>query len=349
MRLKNCTLENFMNEIKNRNIFCFGASRMPEELSEEYPECHLEERIRYFCDNDAGKWNTYFRMASKDILIVSPEKLASAMRNEDILLITSGHYKAIYEQLQRISALDHIDCYIWPAIAPQYKTDPYLADKLKLHERSIEVIPKTIHYFWFGGKELPPLEQKCVDSWKRVCPDYEIIRWDESNYDISCNQYMMEAYQEKKWGFVPDYARLDVVYRYGGIYLDTDVEVLRPLDDLLKLDGFAGFESKWLIALGLGFGARPGHPMIREFARSYENRHFILENGTLDMTASPLIQTELLKQQGFVCNNQLQMINDMVFLPAECLSPDYHLIPHVTDNTYIIFPGHGHRERIFRN
>lgn len=89
------------------------------------------------------------------------------------------------------------------------------------------MIPKIIHYCWFGGAEIPEHDKKCIESWKKYCPDYQIIRWDESNYDYKKNPYMKEAYEAKKWGFVPDFARLDIVYEHGGIYLDTDVEIIR--------------------------------------------------------------------------------------------------------------------------
>ena len=119
------------------------------------------------------------------------------------------------------------------------------------------MIPKKIHYCWIGGNPLPELAIKCIESWKKYCPDYEIIEWNEKNYDFRKNQFMREAYDEKKWGFVPDYARLDIIYEHGGIYLDTDVEIIKPLDSLLKEQGFAGMEQPGIVALGLGFGAEP--------------------------------------------------------------------------------------------
>ena len=91
------------------------------------------------------------------------------------------------------------------------------------------MIPKVIHYCWFGGNEMSALEKKCIESWKTQCPDYEIVRWDETNYDVTKNPYMQQAYAAKKWGFVPDYARLDILYQHGGFYLDTDVELLQSL------------------------------------------------------------------------------------------------------------------------
>ena len=118
------------------------------------------------------------------------------------------------------------------------------------------MIPKIIHYCWFGGTEIPEADQKCMASWRKYCPDYTIMRWDESNYDYTKNQYMREAYEAKKWGFVPDFARLDIVYTYGGIYLDTDVEIIRNIDDLLVNSAYMGFESGGAaVNPGLGFGA----------------------------------------------------------------------------------------------
>ena len=106
------------------------------------------------------------------------------------------------------------------------------------------MIPKVIHYCWFGKNELPEDAKRCIASWKKFCPDYEIIEWNETNYDVRKNKYMSDAYDEKKWAFVSDYARIDIIYNYGGIYLDTDVELLRPLDELLKDKMFCGWESR---------------------------------------------------------------------------------------------------------
>lgn len=105
------------------------------------------------------------------------------------------------------------------------------------------IIPKTINYCWFGGKDLPELAQKCINSWKKYCPDYKIVRWDESNFDINCCSYVKEAYQEKKWAFVSDYARFEILYKYGGIYFDTDVELIKPIDDIIAQGSFMGTEK----------------------------------------------------------------------------------------------------------
>src|SRR5699024_3155952 len=121
------------------------------------------------------------------------------------------------------------------------------------------MIPKIIHYCWFGGNPLPEKEQKCIASWRKYCPDYEIIEWNENNFDINQNMYIKQAADEKRWAFVSDFARLDVIYRFGGIYLDTDVEIIRNLDPLLRNKAFVGIDNvtgeEYSINTGLGFGA----------------------------------------------------------------------------------------------
>ena len=143
-------------------------------------------------------------------------------------------------------------------------------------------IPKVIHYCWFGKGEMPKLAKKCIKSWKKYCPDYEIICHNEDNFDCFQNRYMSEAYQAKKWAFVSDYARLKIIYDNGGIYLDTDVEIIKPIDDLLRNKGFMGFDEKGIVATGLGFGAEKGNEIIGEFLKDYNN--YIKENpGLKDM------------------------------------------------------------------
>ena len=131
-------------------------------------------------------------------------------------------------------------------------------------------IPKIIHYCWFGGGAISPENRKCMKSWKKYCPDYKIIEWNEQNFDIGTNRYAQQAYEAKKYAFVSDYARLAVVYEHGGIYLDTDVELVRPLDELLELPGFMGFQNNNEVATGLGFGARKGNPVVQALLRDYD-------------------------------------------------------------------------------
>ncbi len=200
------------------------------------------------------------------------------------------------------------------------------------------MIPKVIHYCWIGDNPLPESAKKCINSWKKYCPDYQIIEWNEQNYDFQKTTFMREAYSAKKWGFVPDYARLDIVYRYGGIYLDTDVEIIKPLDTLLDYRGFAGFENSEHIALGLGFGAEQGNEIIKELLDSYEDKHFINEDGGVNLVSSPLIDTKTLQLVGLQCNGSKQTINGFVFLPVDylCAKSYYDGIIRITENTLSI-------------
>lgn len=200
------------------------------------------------------------------------------------------------------------------------------------------MIPKKIHYCWFGGNPLPELVQKCIASWRRFCPDYEIVEWNESNYDVTKNAYMHQAYQSGRWGFVPDYARLDIIYTHGGIYLDTDVELIRSPDELLELEAFAGVEqNSEYVALGLGFGAVKGHPAIREMRDYYENISFI-KDGEPDLTPAPKINSEALRALGYVFSEQPTAVCGMTVLPSEYFCPVNYDTDEltVTEKTYSI-------------
>ena len=183
------------------------------------------------------------------------------------------------------------------------------------------MIPKKIHYCWFGRNPLPELAVRCLESWKKYCPDYEIIRWDEDNYPVSKNPYMQQAYEARKWGFVPDYARLDIVYQYGGIYLDTDVEIIKSLDDLLTESAFMGFEAADRVNLGQGFGAEAGHPLIAEMRDRYETLQFSNPDGSLNMVPSPQYQTEVLKRHGLQSGGLEQRILDAHIYPVDYFCP----------------------------
>ena len=187
------------------------------------------------------------------------------------------------------------------------------------------MIPKIIHYCWVGGAEKPQSVLYCIESWKKYCPDYQIIEWNESNYDFSKNEYMKEAYEAKKWGFVPDYARLDIVYEYGGIYLDTDVEIKKSFDSLLEENAFMGFENtgdgEFFVNCGHGFGAEPHHFIIKAARDMYDTMHFRNGDGSLNMLASPHYTTEALVNFGLVQNNTDQTLPQMKIFASDVLCP----------------------------
>ena len=178
------------------------------------------------------------------------------------------------------------------------------------------MIPKKIHYCWFGGKEKPNDVMLCINSWKKYLPDYEIVEWNENSFNIeNSNLYVREAYVNEKWAFVSDYVRLVALYEQGGLYFDTDVEVFRSFDDLLEDDCFFGFESKDYIASAV-MGCKKGHWLIKSFLSTYDKRRFVLENGSFDMTTNVVILTNLLKDNGLIRNGRRQKLeNDITVFP----------------------------------
>lgn len=202
------------------------------------------------------------------------------------------------------------------------------------------MIPKTIHYCWFGHNPKPKLAEKCIRSWKRYCPDYEIIEWNEENFDISSAPlYVRQAFEAKKWAFVTDYVRLDIVYRHGGIYLDTDVELIKPLDPLLQNKAYFGLESPHHINTGLGFGAEKGILVLKEMLATYQAIPFLLSDGGFDETPCPDRNTEALLPYGFIPKNEEQLLDGRIHVyPTEYFCPLNYYTREMnrTETTYSI-------------
>ena len=192
------------------------------------------------------------------------------------------------------------------------------------------MIPKIIHYFWFGENEIPEKDKKNIETWKKYCPDYEIRLWNEKNYSIPNVGYVQDAARMKKWGHVCDYARLDVLYRYGGIYLDTDVEIIKPFDELLEYRGFIGFENLSNVNTGQGIGSEPGNKSVKGMMDAYQNRSFILEDGSCDLTPCPEINTIYLVEKGLIQNNTRQTVEELEVFPTEYFCPKHILTGKIT-------------------
>lgn len=201
------------------------------------------------------------------------------------------------------------------------------------------MIPKVIHYCWFGHTPKPKLFYKCYKSWKKKCPEYEIVEWNESNFDISsCPLYVRQAYEAQKWAFVTDFVRLKIIYENGGIYLDTDVEVRKNLTSLLKYDAYFGFENNCFIATGLGFGAIKKSKIIEELIKDYETIPFVLNDGEYDETPCPERNTPHFKKYGFEINGETQVKDNICVFSSEYLSPLSFETgkKHITQNTISI-------------
>lgn len=199
------------------------------------------------------------------------------------------------------------------------------------------MIPKIIHYCWFGKNPYPKEFLEYFNGWGEKCPDYKIIEWNEENFDINSNIYVKEAYQSKKWAFVSDYVRLWALYNFGGIYLDTDVEVLMPLDSFLDNHAFSGFESNNSVPTGI-IGSEKGNQVVKDLLTEYDNKKFILNDGSMNMHTNVEYITQYFKKNGLIPNNQFQIIKGFALYPNEYFCPmnSRTLEIKCTSNTYTI-------------
>lgn len=206
----------------------------------------------------------------------------------------------------------------------------------------IDKIPKIIHYCWFGKNPMPKEGIKCIESWKKYCPNYEIKEWNETNFDINCCSYVREAYEAKKWAFVSDYARYKILYDYGGVYLDTDVELIKSLDKLVEKGNYMGCENydhkKMLVNPGLGCASRPGDELYAEIIDDYEKSSFKNEDGSLNLYTVVQRTTFFLEKYGLQKSTEIQDIKGITIYPADYFCPidmrDGRL--KITNNSYSI-------------
>ena len=218
------------------------------------------------------------------------------------------------------------------------------------------MIPKMIHYCWFGGNPLSDDAKKCIDSWKKYFPDYKIKEWNESNYDLNSCLYVKEAYVAKKWAFVSDYARFDILYDYGGLYFDTDVEVIKSFDDILSRGGFMGqeagaslgvnltsnkvgfLESGVVVNPGLGIAVAPGLRLYKEILDYYKTLHFIKDD-VVNTTTICTYTTEILKKYRYdEFKEDIQDVAGITVYPPEYFCPQNCITGEmkITENTHSI-------------
>lgn len=311
----------FTDKIDNYSeIICYGAGRRILCL-EKYFSDNVLTKISMIADSDLKKKNQETVINKRVYHVININDIETVKENVAILITCADCFEIIdmLEKNEKTCQCDILSLeYMIRTIEEDFAMSRKIPDQLRLTDK--QKIPKIIHYCWFGGQPIPDQYKKYMESWKKYCPDYEIRRWDENNYDITKNKYMYDAYKRKRWGFVPDYARLDIIYNYGGIYLDTDVELIKNMDDLLYQEGFAGFESINYVALGLGFGAVRHLPVIKKMMEDYEYCKFISNNGAENLIASPTFQTKVLEKEGLIKNGEYQRVAGMTIYPEKMLS-----------------------------
>ena len=194
----------------------------------------------------------------------------------------------------------------------------------------MEKIPHVINYVWFGGGKHSKLQKKCMKSWKKFCPDYEIKRWDESNFDISTAPlYVQQAYDAKKWAFVSDYVRIKVLFEHGGLYFDTDTEVLKDISHLVENNAFIAFESNEMLNTGV-VGACKNDALLQELLKEYEKLSFYDENGNMNTVVTGKYTTKVFFKHGLITNGKEQKVENWKIYPFNFFYP----VKVINNNTY---------------
>lgn len=316
MKTVNCSFEEFNKYVSDKRLVAFGGGAFLQVISLNYEELGLVNKIDYITDNDPDKDGTTYELHGRMISVYSLRHLLEDDLDDVVILISSLDYALdIYNQLDEISKLQDVPCLCLPLLIAFRDDEPRSG---LLHQVDTK-IPKIIHCFWFSGSEKDDMAKKCINSWRKYCPDYEIKEWNADNYDLTKNKYMFDAYKAKKWAYATDYARLDTVYEYGGFYFDLDLELIKNIEDLRHADFVAGFGPIRDIELA-AFGAKKNSSLLGDILESYEDREF--DPSTLSLTeVQPVYMDAFMRNKGFVINGAYQNVDGNILLHRDAFSP----------------------------
>lgn len=337
MILKNSTMGEFIQHNSGKTIVAFGEGLMFQDMLKLEEEFSLADKIDFIIDNNKKKWGRpVYTPFQKKYEVYPVDKLIEYDSDNLAIIITSEQFPEMISQLDSIEKIDKAECYVYP-IMRSFEHRSFCINEGK----GDFLIPKVIHYCWFGGGELPDIAKRCMETWKEMCPDYDIVRWDESNYDVNKIPYTMEAYKIGAYAYVSDYARLDILNQCGGIYLDTDIALLKSLDELRRNKAYGGFLHHGArIDTGIGFGTVSDNSLIDEFMELYRYERYISDDGVnKNLNAASI--TKVLKYYGLKQDGSYQIIKDMACYPREYFDPlSYVLgIDQRTKDTYSVHYG----------
>lgn len=338
MILKNSTWFEFcsMARQSNKKILVYGAGVIGKVVVPYHMQKYgLAEQILAYVDRDTGKTGQKIVIADREIEILTPEILEQRRENV-VLLITNSNFLPVVDALDQIEALRSVEAYIVPIM--QIFEQKFVKNLPMPRRTELPVIPKVIHYFWASENPMPDYLRQCVESWKKFCPDYELVLWDEKSYDVDQYTYTRQACDKKKWGYIPDVARLDILYRYGGIYMDTDVELIRNIDELLYQPAFCGVEKWGVLNMGGCSGAVPHHPAVKMLLDYRKDELFIRQDGSLNLESSGAYETVPMLMRGYEINNTNQIVSDMTIYASDYFHPYDYMSgeTNLTENTYSI-------------
>lgn len=332
LRIKQGDLEVIFK--KYDKIVLFGAGSITINMFEAYKDLFFEEKVDYIIDNDPSKDGKIIQINGKGIRLISAKSFSNLSYKDYALLIMPVFMLDIVKQLDGLDKFNDVPTYIYA-----FLMNTHIGEKFLIRHTKEMKIPKTIHYCWFGKNPLPDKYKKNIASWRKYCPDYEIVEWNETNYDVKKNRFMSQAYEAKQWEYVSDYARKDIIFLHGGVYFDTDVEFIKPIDDLLYHDFFIGCDDVANIASGAGFGAVKGNDLMKAFRDDYDNYVFVDSSGRVVGKVCGIYETSFLVKYGYKPNNKIQsLVNGGIIFPRDVLCPISWIgMPDVyTDNTLTV-------------
>ncbi len=321
MEFLNVPYGEFIKRKGKKKIIHFGAASVWNYYMNIFSDIPTEvlDHTAFIVDNDAAKQGQTFEIAGRRFPVKSVDSLMECSDFIILVTVSLAYQKAICEQLSGLGLAAGIECYSLPLMLYSFREADNACVEEYFREHVAAANRPVIHTFWFSGEEKPELYKRCMESRRRYCPDFEIMEWNMENYDVTKNGYMKEAIAHRKWAFASDYARLDVIYRYGGIYMDMDVELLAPLTPLLSAESFFCRQEDGCLELGSGFGAKAGDPLIGEMLETYRDRKLFLKDGRMDMTAQPEWLSGVFKRHGIgighdsaVSGNRLILSNDYI-------------------------------------
>mgnify|MGYP001026247974 FL=1 len=339
MILENATITDYIKMAEEKKVCFFGAGKALDNFLIRYKKYNVHKTIAYIIDNDKNKQNNEFIFEETSIPIIDVGKL-KRMQEDIMIIISTAYAYDIYMQLNKIESLKNVVCMVTYFIV--YETNRQIEQNREYPEtfkKTIEpLIPRKIHYCWFGKHEMSDLNKRCLDSWYKTCPEFEIICWDENNYEYQKNSFMKEAYEKEKWAYVSDYARMDIIYNEGGIYLDTDVELIKDLEDLLYQKAFFSVDFSHLISSGLGFGAEKNNNYIKMLMDMYIDMHFVNKDGSYNEVPVPELQRKFFKKLGYKENGEYCVVDDITILPETIFAGYNNLVDrfNITDKTYAL-------------
>lgn len=339
MRLIKTSFEEFTEYVKeqDKSIVFWGAGVIGRILIPYIcNQYSLDKKVICYIDNNPTKWGEEVALASKKVKIYSGAFLESLHAGEYVLMITNSDFYPVLEQLKTMPNMENAMVCMAPIIQLTERAESKITGIYRNSDKPL--IPKTIHYCWFSGLPIPQKLQNCIESWHEKCPDYEIVRWDESNYDYKKFLYTKQAYEAKKWGFIPDIARLEILYQYGGFYLDTDVELLKSLDELRYQKGFCGREDWGHVNFGSGSGCVRHLDIVGELLDFRKDVPFLLADGRYNVTTCGYFETKPLMDKGLSITNRTEIVEGLTVYASEFFCP-YNYISgkeNITDETVSI-------------